>query len=118
MIEQRIVAQIKHLCRKNGKPLREVEEACGVSPGYFSRCKSGRAALRVSTLVAAAEVFGVDWRELSEYTGGWRKRDMNKPKSIVYICPECEAECYCAGGECFYKYCPNCGMEIKSAERP
>lgn len=46
----------------------------------------------------------------------WRKKYPNRPKSNIYVCPECEDECYFSGAFCRYRFCPNCGARMEEAK--
>ena len=53
---------VKRICKKQHKQIGEVEQAVGVSPGYFSRTVNK--SISTKTLICTAEILGVGIDEL------------------------------------------------------
>lgn len=106
-----VIENIYRAVRKQGLKLGEVEVACGVSPGYLSRCRRRKVFLTVDGVARFANKLNVNLFEVHP-TSRWIRVDPDRKKSYVYKCPECLETCYCIGSECTYKFCPRCGEKV------
>ena len=50
---------VKMICRKQGRRLKDVEKAIGVSEGYFARNKIARGSTGIDIICALAELFNI-----------------------------------------------------------
>ena len=60
---ERIVSNVKYLCKKNNISIGWVEKEVGVSAGYLSRMK-GRKMLPIDSAYKIAEVLGIEMQDL------------------------------------------------------
>ena len=55
---------VKQIAREQGRKLREIEQAIGVSTGYFARAKDARTPMTVGLALVLAKQLGVEIEDL------------------------------------------------------
>lgn len=63
-ITTRIYGNIKFLCTEQGIPVGKIENAIGVSPGYFARIKNSEIDIGICKIMVASEKLGVSIDDL------------------------------------------------------
>lgn len=53
----------------------------------------------------------------TEEKKSWLRREPDRVKSQIYVCPYCQETCYCHSNGCDYRFCPRCGKEVISIDK-
>ena len=63
-ISLRLCRNVRILAKEQRIKMKDIETALGLANGYFCRCEQNRNAMRIDTVCALAELFGVTVDEL------------------------------------------------------
>ena len=107
---------IINICyREKGKPSSDIREMQLVAHS-IQDAKSAFALWQFETQTKFKYVI-VSATKLSEVIDteekkAWLRREPNRAKSQIYVCPWCQDTCYAPSGGCNYRFCPRCGKEV------
>lgn len=107
---------IVNICyREKGNPSADIHEMRLVAHS-IQDAKSAFALWQFRTMTKFKYVV-VSATKLSEIIDveekkAWLRREPERAKSQIYVCPWCQDSCYAPSGGCNYRFCPRCGKEV------